>query len=233
VLDRIPRKLKRYSKEILIIDNASTDRTYLTAINYKRMKRLSKITVIKNEINLGYGGSQKKAYQYAIDKGYDIIVMLHGDAQYAPERLVHLLSPLLKGEADMVFGSRMASDPLGGGMPLWRYIGNRSLTNIENTVLGTNLSEFHSGYRAYNCHSLKKIPFHLCSDGFLFDTDIIIQFVIKRMKIAEVGIPTHYGKESKSITAPELVKYTSGILSSLFHYLAHKYRIKKSRKFSI
>ena len=191
------------------------------------------MTVIKNEKNLGYGGSQKKAYQYAIDKGYDLIVMLHGDAQYAPERLVRLLGPLLDGEADMVFGSRMTSNPLGGRMPLWRYIGNKSLTKIENAVLGTNLSEFHSGYRGYNCHVLKKIPFHLCSDGFLFDTDIIIQFVIKEMKIAEVDIPTHYGRESKSISAPELVKYTSGILSSLFHYMLHKHRIKRSRKFSI
>jgi len=233
VMDRIPETLRKGCREILIIDNASRDGTYLTAVNYKRSNRLSNMTVIKNHENLGYGGSQKKAYRHAVEKGYDVIVMLHGDAQYAPEKITYLLEPILKGGADMVFGSRMRGNPLQGRMPVWKLAGNRALTAIQNLVLGTNLSEFHSGFRAYRCSSLKCLPFELCSNDYLFDTDIIIQFVIKKMKIMEVPIPTYYGRETKSPTLLQLAKYSASILASLFYYLLHKHGVKKIQKFSV
>ena len=231
VMDRIPGELKRKVGEILVIDNASPDNTYMTAVKYKADKKVHNMHVIKNERDLGYGGSQKKAYQYAIDNGYDIIVMLHGDAQYAPEKIPLILKPLEHDEADMVFGSRMRGDPLGGGMPVWRYMGNRLITIAENLVLGLNLSEFHSGFRAFSCKALKRIPFKKGADDYHFDTDILIQFRVAEMRIAEEPIPTHYGRESRSPTVMQTVNYTINIFLSLLEFLLHKWGIKRVGKF--
>ncbi len=233
VIDRIPKEIKDKVKEIFVIDNASQDNTYLTVIGYRQQKGLSNLKVIRNETNKGYGGSQKIAYRYAINKGYDIVVMLHGDAQYAPEKIPLLLEPMESNRADLVFGSRMRGSPVRGGMPLWRYLGNKTLTIIENSILGTNLSEFHSGFRVYNCHALKKVPFELCSDDYHFDTDILIQFVIKKLKIVERPIPTHYGKESHSPTIKQTLNYSINILWAMFNYLLHKQGIKRIKKFTI
>ncbi len=218
VLDRIPKSLKKRVAEIFVIDNASSDSTYLTIIGYKAKEHLPNLKIIRNKKNIGYGGSQKKAYNYAIKKDFDIIVMLHGDAQYAPEKIQLILEPLENGEADMVFGSRMSGNPLKGGMPLWRYIGNKSLTKIENLVLGLNLSEYHSGFRAFSCEALKKVQFEKCSNNYTFDTDILIQFKINNFRIVERPIPTHYGIESKSPTLMHTIIYSYNILKSLFYY---------------
>ncbi|MDO8339024.1 MAG: glycosyltransferase family 2 protein [Candidatus Burarchaeum sp.] len=231
VLDRIPAELKTRASELLIIDNASSDNTYLTAVQYKKDKKLHNMHVIRNERNLGYGGSQKKAYQHAIDEGYDIIVMLHGDAQYAPEKVPLILGPLEKDEADFVFGSRMTGNPLGGGMPLWRYVGNRVITFCQNLVLGLHLSEYHSGFRAFSCKALKKIPFQRCADDYHFDTDILIQFRLANMRISEEPIPTHYGKESRSPTVVQTVNYTINIFIALAEYIVHRLGIRKVSKF--
>ena len=130
VLDRIPEDVKSRVMEIFIVDNASPDNTYLIGVGYKNEKGMHNLNIYKNETNLGYGGSQKVAYRYAIEKGYDVVVMLHGDAQYAPEKISYLLEPLENDEADMVFGSRIAGLPLRGGMPLHRFLGNKFLTAI-------------------------------------------------------------------------------------------------------
>ena len=159
--------------------------------------------------------------------------MLHGDAQYAPEYLPQILQPLIDGKTDMVFGSRFISNPLKGGMPLWRYIGNKILTKIENSVLGINLSEFHSGYRAFNVSALKKLPFEKLSNNFQFDTEIIIQFVQGNMKISEVDIPTHYDRESSSISKSELCTYSTSILINMFKFFFHKKNIWKQEKFIV
>ena len=109
--------------------------------------------------NLGYGGNQKAGYRYFMEKGFDVVVLLHGDGQYAPEILSHLYHPIVTGEADAVFGSRMMKDyggPLKGGMPLYKYVGNRILSVFENRALGMHLTEFHSGYRAYSLDALRK-----------------------------------------------------------------------------
>ena len=152
-IDRIPEEVWDKVEEVFLFDDCSTDNTYYAAIGYKHAKHLEKLTVHRNTKNLRYGGNQKAGYQYAIERGFDIVVMLHADGQYAPEVLGQLLEPLENNEADMVFGSRMAAggDPLKGGMPFYKYIGNRILTGLENRIVGTNLSEFHSGYRLYSC----------------------------------------------------------------------------------
>ncbi len=223
VLDRIPSSLKKEVAEIFIIDNNSKDNTVITALEYKEKNNLHNVKIIRNKENKGYGGSQKIAYQHAIDQKYDVVVMLHGDAQYAPEFIPQLLEPILHGNADLVFGSRLQGDPLKGGMPFWRYLGNKGMTVIENFILGTKLSEFHSGYRVYSCKALEKIPFHLCSNDYYFDSQILVQFIAAGMKINEIPIPTYYGKESKSPSVYQTVDYCFRTLLTLFGYIIHKW----------
>src|SRR5579864_1107848 len=153
VLKRISPNVWANVAEVAVFDDASQDATYELAVGLKTLRTLPKLRVLKHEKNLGYGGNQKAGYQHFIDKGFDIVVLLHGDGQYAPEILAQMYHPLVTGEADAVFGSRMMKDyggPLKGGMPLYKYLGNRVLTMFENRALGLNLTEFHSGYRAYD-----------------------------------------------------------------------------------
>lgn len=233
LIDRIPSSIKEGVKEIFISDDASKDNTHLIAIGYKQQKGLNNLKIIHHDKNKGYGGNQKFAYKYAIENNFDIVVMLHGDAQYAPELIPSLLEPVEKGEADLVFGSRMKGNPIKGGMPLYKYIGNRILTAIENAVLKLNLSEYHSGYRVFDVHALKKVPFHLCSDGYHFDTDILIQFKIRGLRIKERPIPTHYGEESHSPSFKQLISYSLNIIYTLWRYILHEKGIKKTKEFEI
>jgi len=196
VLDRIPHEVRPDIEEVIVSDDHSDDSTYLVGLGYQQISELP-ITLIRQPANLGYGGNQKAGYHLAIEHGLDIVVMLHGDGQYAPESLPDIVAPLIAGEADAVFGSRIMIKGAArqGGMPLYKYVGNRILSRFENAALGTDLSEFHSGYRAYSVSALKQIPFDRNSDGFNFDTQIIIQLHDAGMRIAEVPIPTYYGDE--------------------------------------
>jgi glycosyltransferase involved in cell wall biosynthesis len=196
VLDRIPSEIRSDIEEVIVSDDHSQDSTYLVGLGYQQVSDLP-ITLIRQPKNLGYGGNQKAGYDLAIEHGLDIVVMLHGDGQYAPESLPDIVAPLVAGEADAVFGSRIMIKGAArkGGMPLYKYVGNRILSRFENAALGTNLTEFHSGYRAYSVAALKQLPFDRNSDGFNFDTQIIIQLHDAGMRIAEVPIPTYYGDE--------------------------------------
>jgi glycosyltransferase involved in cell wall biosynthesis len=182
---------------VFVFDDHSSDNTYDAAVEYKRAKGLQKLSVFHNERNLRYGGNQKRGFRYAIDHGYDIVVLLHGDGQYAPEVMWDVIGPVERGEAELAMGSRMmrGGHPLKGGMPLYKFVGNKVLTFCENVLLGTNLAEFHSGYRAYNCHALANLPLHRCSDEWHFDSEIIIQLLNAGYRIAETPIPTYYGDE--------------------------------------
>lgn len=230
VLDRIPEDVKSRVMEIFIVDNASPDNTYLIGVGYKNEKGLHNLSIYKNETNLGYGGSQKVAYRYAIERGYDVVVMLHGDAQYAPEKISYLLEPLENGEADMVFGSRIAGLPLSGGMPLHRFLGNKFLTALQNYVLDWDLSEYHSGFRVFSCAALRQIPFQACSDFYHFDTEILVQFKLKGLRVVERPIPTHYGTERSYVN---VWRYGLDILYTLIEYLLHKKGIRRVKKFGI
>lgn len=197
VLDRIPRSFwESREVEILLIDDASPDDTVKAVIDHAQAKKLP-MTVLRNIKNLGYGGNQKLGYQYAIDHGFDAVVLLHGDGQYAPEYLEAMLAPIIAEEKDIVLGSRMIikGDALKGRMPLYKFFGNILLTGFQNLLLGSHLSEFHTGYRAYSVKTLASIPFCLNSDGFVFDTEILIQCLDNRMRIGEIAIPTFYGDE--------------------------------------
>ncbi len=196
VLDRIPAAIRPDIDEVIVSDDHSQDSTYLVGLDVSQQSDLP-IIVIRQPTNLGYGGNQKAGYTMAIEHGLDIVVMLHGDGQYAPESLPDMLAPLLADEADAVIGSRtmIKGAARQGGMPLYKFVGNRILSRFQNAVLGTRLSEFHSGYRAYSLSALKQLPFLENSDGFNFDTQIIIQLHDAGMRIAEVPIPTYYGDE--------------------------------------
>ena len=230
LLDRIPQEVTDNVSEIFVADDASQDETYMIVIQYKQENKISNLTMFHHQKNKGYGGNQKWAYQYCIDKGYDVVVMLHGDAQYAPEKIPDLLEPFKSDNVDMVFGSRMTGDPLKGGMPLYKYVGNKVLTWAENKVLNLNLSEFHSGYRLYRCKALQKVPFHLCSDDFHFDTEILIQFKLANLRIEEIPIPTYYGNEKCYVN---IWGYAINIFKSLGQYLLHKHGIRTYEKFKV
>jgi 2-polyprenyl-3-methyl-5-hydroxy-6-metoxy-1,4-benzoquinol methylase len=195
-LDRIPAEMLTRFAEIIISDDASKDDTFEHARRWGASHEI-KATVVRHTKNLGYGGNQKAAYRLAIDRGLDIVVLLHGDGQYAPECLPEMIQPFEVDDVSAVFGSRMMNRGAAkaGGMPFYKRVGNRILTRFENRVLGTQLTEFHSGYRAYSTKMLAQIPFEENSDGFDFDTQIIAQIMHAHGRIVEVPIPTYYGDE--------------------------------------
>ena len=218
VLKRIPPSVWDNVEEVLVFDDASQDGTFELAMGVKATFNVPKLHVSKHPKNLGYGGNQKAGYRYFIERGFDIVVLLHGDGQYAPEILAQLYSPLVEGEADAVFGSRMMrtyGGPLKGGMPLYKYAGNRILTILENRALGMNLTEFHSGYRAYNLHALAQIDFSRMTNDFHFDTEIIVKLNHQEMTIREVPIPTYYGTELCNVDG---LKYAGDVLRSVRRY---------------
>src|SRR3954462_7864188 len=180
VLSRIPRSLQGDNVEVLIIDDSSEDDTFGNGLRYQRRDSAFKITVLRTPENQGYGGNQKLGYRYAIDNGFDIVALVHGDGQYAPEKLPELLAPLMAGGARAVFGCRMIDRRAAraGGMPLYKWIGNQILTRFQNRLLRTALSEFHSGYRLYSTAALAQLPFEKNTNDFHFDTEIIVQLVI-------------------------------------------------------
>jgi glycosyltransferase involved in cell wall biosynthesis len=199
VVARIPRSLTELVEvEILVIDDCSQDATLQCCHELEsRGAAFCPLHVLSNAVNQGYGGTQKIGYRYALREGFDAVALLHGDGQYAPECLPELIAPVIRGEADAVFGSRMlvGGAALRGGMPLYKFVGNHILTALQNALMRSRLSEFHSGYRIYSVAALGSIPFELNAQGFHFDTEIIIQLMIARRTIRELAIPTFYGDE--------------------------------------
>ena len=221
VLDRIPPEQMERVSEVVVFDDASVDHTYERGLTYKQHTQNPKLTMFRNERNLGYGGNQKRGYTYCIEKGYDAVVMLHGDGQYAPEAMGGLLDTLESTGADAVFGSRMMTPGAArrGGMPLYKCVGNRILSWTENRLLGMSLSEFHSGYRVYRCVALAQIPFSLNTNDFHFDTEIIVQFHERGLKIVEAPIPTYYGDEICYVNG---MKYARDVVVAVLRYRLHK-----------
>jgi glycosyltransferase involved in cell wall biosynthesis len=233
VLRRIPSSLAIYQTEILIIDDSSGDRTFEQAHDFEQMgEALYPLTVLHNPANQGYGGNQKIGFHYAIEKGFDIVALVHGDGQYAPECLPELTRPLAEGEADAVFGSRMMTRfaALKGGMPLYKYVGNKILTGVQNWLLHSSLSEFHSGYRVYSVNALKRIPFHRNTNDFHFDTEIIIQLFRAGCQIKELPIPTYYGEEICHVNG---IRYAFDVMKATLLSRAQDLGILYERKFDV
>lgn len=233
VLSRIPTTLfTSYDYEILIIDDSSSDDTFKIARLYQSLHQDLNLKVLFNPENLGYGGNQKLGYHYAIQHGFDVVVLLHGDGQYAPELLEEMIKPILEGRADVVLGSRMLqpNNALLGGMPLYKYVGNKILTFFQNKLLKTCLSEFHSGYRAYAVQALQSIPFERNSPDFHFDTQILIQALLKKLIILEIPIPTYYGDEICHVNG---LKYAGNVLKTTILSRAHQYSILYQREYDL
>lgn len=231
VLERIPRSIfADYDCEILVVDDASGDRTDAIGRAYRRAHPEIAMTVLRNEFNQGYGGNQKVGYTYAIREGFDFVAMVHGDGQYAPEELPTLVAPLRDGRADAVFGSRMMTrfGALKGGMPLYKFIGNRVLSTSQNLLLGTRLTEFHSGYRIYAVAALRQIRYRLNSNDFHFDTEIIIQLLNASLRITELPIPTYYGDEICRVNG---MKYAKDVMLATLRNVAHRSGLLYQRKF--
>jgi glycosyltransferase involved in cell wall biosynthesis/SAM-dependent methyltransferase len=232
VLSRIPAEIcEQYETEVLVIDDASTDRTFERGHEHRRTGESPfKLTVLFNPVNQGYGGNQKIGYFYAIKHGFDFVALVHGDGQYAPECLPDLVRPLQDGTADAVFGSRMMTSggALGGGMPYYKFFGNKILSWFENWMLGSAFTEFHSGYRIYSVAALKRVPFDLNTQDFHFDTEIIVQFVLAGLRIVELPIPTYYGDEICHVNG---LKYAFDVVTAVVKARAQALGIFYDRRF--
>ena len=203
--------------QIILVDDCSQDNTVQEA------KSLG-LTVFVHDRNRGYGGNQKTCYTEALKAGADIAVMLHPDYQYDPQAIPALIQPILDGKADAVFGSRMMKGgALEGGMPLWKHNTNILLTALENVVLQTYLTEYHSGFRAYSARVLRTIYFERNSDNFVFDTQIIVQILLHRFRIEEIPIRTSYFPGASVIRFGAAVRYGLGILAVMVLFLMHNH----------
>lgn len=229
---RIPRCLAEHDTEILVIDDSSNDGTFELAQAYAEKELPFPMTVLYNPVNQGYGGNQKLGFEYAIENGFDIVALVHGDGQYAPECLPDLLQPLLNDQAEAVFGSRMMTrlGALKGGMPFYKYLGNVILTTLQNWLLRSSLSEFHSGYRLYSVTALRLIPFDRNTNDFHFDTDIIIQLLRANLRIKELPIPTYYGDEICHVNG---LRYAKDVIKATLLARLQDLGIFYQRKFDV
>ena len=202
----------------LLVDDDSHDDTTSVALAHG-------LDVIRHPHNRGYGGSQKTGYARALLDGADVIVMVHADGQYAPGLVPEMVAPILEGRADMVIGSRMLRDrAIAGGMPRWKWLGNRLLTGIENRAFGVSLSEYHTGYRAFSAELLRSIPFLRNSDDFVFDQQIFAQVLARGARVVEVPIPTRYFLEASSVDLPTSIRYGVKTLGVLGRFMVDRRR---------
>lgn len=234
VIDRLPLESleEKYAFSILIVDDKSDDNTLEKANKVKLKYPKLKVDILSNNENRGYGGVQKIGYYYALKNNFDVVALLHGDAQYAPEKIIEMVDPIFKNQADAIQGSRMINKfgALKGRMPFYKFLGNIFLTFVQNTFIGLGLSEYHSGYRAYAVKALREIPFNMNSNFFHFDTEILIQLNLAKKKIKEIPIPTYYGEEISSLNS---IKYGFAILKTTFIFFVQKFGIFYEPKFNI
>ncbi len=201
---------------VILVDDASTDETVSVA-------RELNLKLFLHDRNYGYGANQKTCYAEALKAGADIVVMVHPDYQYDPRLVPEVVHPIQQGTADVVLGSRLKSgSALSGGMPWWKYVSNRFLTWVENTVFGLQLSEYHTGYRAYRREVLETVNFTLNADKFIFDQEIMAQIVDAGFRVEEVPVPTRYFAEASSASFLASSRYGLGILWLMTRYVAHR-----------
>lgn len=211
---------------VILVDDASRDHTV-------ELARRLHIDTLVHPANRGYGGNQKTCYQRALELGADVVIMLHPDYQYTPRLLVSLGAMVAFGEYDIALGSRMlCGGALKGGMPFYKFVSNRFLTTVQNLLIGTRLSEFHTGYRAYSREVLLSLPLGENSDNFVFDNEIIAQAVYWGYRIGEISCPTKYFEEASSISFWRSTRYGLGVLNTAWKFFAQKRGLGKFPIFS-
>jgi glycosyltransferase involved in cell wall biosynthesis len=212
---------------VILVDDASRDDTV-------RIARDLGLEVFVHDRNRGYGANQKPCYREALKAGAGIVVMVHPDYQYDPTLLPEVIAPILAGQADVVLGSRLlGGDPRAGGMPWWKYFANRFLTWCENRVFRLQLAEYHTGYRAYTRAALERIPLELNADQFIFDQEIVAQFVEAGLRISEVPVPTRYFAEASSASLWQSSIYGLSIVAVLLRYVLHRSGAWKQPQFEV
>lgn len=211
---------------VIVVDDGSRDETVSEA------RRLPLTDVLVHARNLGYGGNQKTCYRAALDRGADIVIMVHPDYQYTPRLIPAMVAMIANGLYPCVLGSRiLGGQARRGGMPWWKYAANRGLTLIENILLGAKLAEYHTGYRAFAREVLERVPWHRNSDDFVFDNQILAQVLWCGFTIAEVSCPTRYRPESSSIGFGRSVCYGWGCLATGWRFRLARWGLLRSRLF--
>lgn len=220
--DALPKELV---DDIILTDDKSSDNTVSLA------KELG-IFTIEHERNRGYGGNQKTCYDCALERGADIVVMLHPDYQYSPKLVPAIAAMAASGEYDFVFASRiLGNGALTGGMPRYKYVANRFLTFAQNILIGQKFSEYHTGFRCWSAESLRRIPYHLCSDDFVFDNQMVCQAIYAGLRPGEISCPTKYFDEASSINFSRSVTYGIGVLKTALSFRLAKAGWRKSPLF--
>lgn len=208
--------------EVILVDDHSKDETFDVA------KKLGIHTVIRHDINKGYGGNQKTCYEAALKNGADIVVMLHPDYQYTPLLLEAMIYPIARGLFPVMLGSRiLGKGALRGGMPMYKYIANRFLTFFQNVMMGQKLAEYHTGYRAFSKEILERLPLHKNSDDFVFDNEMLGQIAYAGYEMGEVTCPTKYFDDASSINFKRSVQYGLGVLRVSLSYRIQRWGLAK------
>jgi SAM-dependent methyltransferase len=230
VLDGIPDRVRERVSEILVFDAGSRDATYLVGMGYKAVSGAEKLTVLRGPRG-GVGEHNKRAISYCQEREYDVMVLLHGDGKYAPEVIETLIDPVASGEVDAAFGTRFLDlRAARAGMPLYKYLGIRAFTILQNRILHRSQSEYHCGYRAYRLAALADLPFERNASGIHFDTELAIQLHQRGLRIAEVPVPTYSGDETRSLRG---VVYGFNVLRSVFQYWLHVRGLREFPKYDI
>ena len=210
---------------VILVDDGSTDATLDVA-------RQLGLEIFVHNRNYGYGANQKTCYAEALRAGAEVVVMVHPDYQYDPRLVPQIIDPIVRGQADVVLGSRLKEgSALAQGMPWWKFFANRFLTGLENRIFGLSLSEYHTGYRAFRREVLETVNFPANSDGFVFDQEIIAQVVAAKFRIAEISVPPRYFPEASSASFVASLGYGLRILSVLFWFTLNQRGLRRSRRF--
>ncbi len=218
---------KKFRKNIILVDDKSTDKTL-------KIASLLKIKVIKHTKNLGYGGNQKTCYKEALKIGADVVAMLHPDYQYSALFLKDLIEPILKERNDFMFGSRIVTreGALNGGMPKLKYYTNRFFCVLQNILLGVNFTEHFSGFRAYSAKLLKTVPFEKFSNDFLFDEEMTLSALSFKFRVGEIPISTRYDEKSSSMSLQKGAKFVIETLKTLIIFELYQMKVISSPLFA-
>jgi glycosyltransferase involved in cell wall biosynthesis len=219
VFDRIPTAARARISRYVVVDDGSTDDT--PSAMSRLTARLPNLVCLRHDVNRGYGAAEKTLLNYAVAEGAEVAILVHSDGQYSPEKIPEMLEPFDRGEADIVQGSRMLqSGALKGGMPLYKYVANKSLTALANFVFGMHMAEYYSGYMAYHQVALQTIPYQKLADSFHFDLQMLVMARIKGLRIQQVAIPTIYAGETSHLRP---IKYGLDVLSVIRDYQRGRY----------